>query len=231
MWSIDEESLLLFELLIAPNAAFGELRFQETVTVSSNWIIHCVSQQLLRPIYMSFFHSALLSCWQPFSVMPLSSKYTRSYWGITISGAATVPSLVACSLYLRFCCCCLIYLLITEVEVSQSAEVGSAEGNAPLPFDAISFCIKALLHRYNLISSAVYCFLSLSPISLRTAGKLATKILFNMNHSMSTQVVNMDGWSIIQSPEIILYETAGLTLGCWHLPFVLHFYSIDISDI
>ena len=69
-------------------------------------------------------------------MIPLLSEYKHSYREITISGAATVPSQVARSPYLRFCCS-LIYLLITEAEVSQSAEVGSAEGDAPLFSDAV----------------------------------------------------------------------------------------------
>ena len=79
-------------------------------------------------------------CWQPFSVMPLLTKYKHSYRGITISGAATVLSPVVRSRYLRLCFS-LIYLLITEAEVNQSAEVGSAEGDAPLFSEAIVPCI------------------------------------------------------------------------------------------
>ena len=72
--------------------------------------------------------------------MPLSPEYKHSYGGISISGAATDPSPVVHSRYLRFCFS-LIYLLITETEVSQSVEVGSAEGDAPLFSDAVSICI------------------------------------------------------------------------------------------
>ena len=68
--------------------------------------------------------------------MLLSSEYKHSYRNISILGAATVPSPVARSRYLRFCCD-LIYLLITEAEVSHSVEVGSAEGDAPLFSDAV----------------------------------------------------------------------------------------------
>ena len=68
--------------------------------------------------------------------MPLFPEYKHSYRGITLSGAATVPSPVVRSPYLRFCCC-LIYLLITEADVSQSAELGFAEGDAPLLSDAV----------------------------------------------------------------------------------------------
>ena len=89
---------------------------------------------------MSFFQSALLRLWQPFSVMPLLPEYKHSYRGITISGAATLPSLVACSRYLRFYCN-LIYLLITEDELNQSAEIGSTEGDAPFFSDAFVFCV------------------------------------------------------------------------------------------
>ena len=109
--------------------------------------------------------------------MPLFSEYKHSYWGIIFSGAATVPSPVARSRYLRFCWR-LIYHLVTEVEDSQSAEVGSAEGDAPLISDAIVPCIKQLLHSNNLMSSAVGCILSLSSTALRTAGRLAAEILF-----------------------------------------------------
>ena len=103
----------------------------------SNRIINCVSQQLRRLSLSSFFQSALLRCWQPFSVMMFLSEYKHSYRGITISGAATVPSPVARSPYFRFCCF-LIYFLITEKKVSQSAEVGSAEGDATLLSDAVT---------------------------------------------------------------------------------------------
>ena len=69
--------------------------------------------------------------------MLLVTEYKHSYGGITLSGAATVPSPVARSRYLRLCFS-LFYLLITEAEGSQSAEVGSAEGDAPLPSDAVA---------------------------------------------------------------------------------------------
>ena len=122
------------------NFAVEELSFQKRVTVFPNRIAVCVSQQLQRSSNSSFFQSALLRCWQPFSVMLLSTKYTHSYRGITISGAATVPSPDAHSLYLRFCCF-LIYFLITEKKVSQSAEIGSTEGDAPFFSDAFVFCV------------------------------------------------------------------------------------------
>ena len=89
---------------------------------------------------MIFFQSALLRCWQPFSVMPLASEYKHSYRGISIIDAATAPSPVARSRYLR-CHCCLIYFLITEAEDSQFADVGSAEGDAPLFSDVVVSCI------------------------------------------------------------------------------------------
>ena len=76
--------------------------------------------------------------------MSLAAEYKHSYRGITLSGAATFPLPVDCSRYLRFCCS-LIYLLITEAEDSQSAEVGSTEGDALLLTDAIAPCIKQLL--------------------------------------------------------------------------------------
>ena len=72
--------------------------------------------------------------------MPLVPEYKHSYGGITLSGAATDPSPVDCSRYLRFRFW-LIYLLITEAEVSNSAEVGSAEGDTSLLSDAIAPCI------------------------------------------------------------------------------------------
>ena len=56
------------------------------------------------------------------------------------SGAANLPLRVARNRYLRFCFS-LIYLLITEAEVSHSAEVGSAEGDAPLFSDFVVPCI------------------------------------------------------------------------------------------
>ena len=89
---------------------------------------------------MSFFQSALLRCWQPFSVMLLSTKYKHSYRGITLSGAATVPLPVGRSRYLRLCFS-LFYLLITEVEGSESAEVGFYEGDATLLSGVIAPCI------------------------------------------------------------------------------------------
>ena len=144
----------------------------------SDRIVVCVCQQLQRSSYLSFFHSALLRCWQPFSVMPLLTKYKHSYWGLSISGMATVPSTVVRSRYLRFCCY-LFYILITEVEVSQSADVGSAEGHAALPSDAASICIKPLLHIINLMSSADGCLFSLPSTSLKTARRLAPEILLS----------------------------------------------------
>ena len=110
-------------------------------------------------------------------MMMFLSEYKHSYGGLTLSGAATVPSPVAHSRYLRFCCCCLIYILITEVEDSQFAEVGSAEGDAPLLSDAVFICIKPLLHSHNSMSSADDFSLSLSSTALRTAGRLAAEIL------------------------------------------------------
>ena len=72
--------------------------------------------------------------------MPFLSEYKYRSRGITISGAATVPLRVVRSPYLRFCCC-LIYLLITEAEDNESAELSSAEGDAPLLSDAVVPCI------------------------------------------------------------------------------------------
>ena len=108
--------------------------------------------------------------------MSLAAEYKHSYWGITISGTATVPLPVTRNRYLRFCFG-LIYLLITEAEESQSANVGWTEGHAPLLTDAIPPCIKQLLHRYNLNSSADGCCLSLPSTSLRTAGRSAAEIV------------------------------------------------------
>ena len=61
--------------------------------------------------------------------------------------------------------------------MSNSAEVGSAEGDAPLLSDAIVPCIKPQLLIHNLISSADDCSLSLSSTALRTAERLAAEIL------------------------------------------------------
>ena len=72
--------------------------------------------------------------------MPFLSEYKYSYRGATISGAATVPSPVVRSLYLRRCYR-LIYILITEDEDNESAEVVLAEGDAPLLSDAVVICI------------------------------------------------------------------------------------------
>ena len=160
----------------------------------SNRIIVCVSQQLQRPIYLSFFQSALLRCWQPFSVMPLVTEYKHSYGGITISGAATVPSPVARSRYLWFCCW-LIYILITEAEDSQSADVGSAEGDAPLLSDDVVICIKPLLPNHNLISSADGCLPSLSSTALRTAAEMLL-----LAESFNGYTGRKHGWVSIHSP-------------------------------
>ena len=111
-----------------------------------------------------------------FSPMLLLAEYKHSYRGISISVAATVPSPVARSRYLRFCFF-LIYLLITEAEESESAEVGSAEGDVPLLSYAILPCIKPLLHNHNLMFSAVGCCLSFSSTALRTAGRSAAETL------------------------------------------------------
>ena len=67
-------------------------------------------------------------------------EYKNSYKGVSILGMATVPLKGVRSPYLRFCLC-LIYIVITEVEESQSADVGFAEGDAPLPSDAVVFYI------------------------------------------------------------------------------------------
>ena len=64
------------------------------------------------------------------------------------------------------------------MEESQSAEVGSVEGDAPLFSDFIAICIKLLLLSHSSMSSADGCFLSLSSTALRTAGRLAAEILF-----------------------------------------------------
>ena len=72
--------------------------------------------------------------------MSLAAEYKHSYKGLNISGAATVPSPVARNRYLRFCCR-LIYILITEAQDSQSAEVGSAEGDASFLSYAFVPCI------------------------------------------------------------------------------------------
>ena len=125
---------------MAVNFAVEELSFQKRVTVLPNRIAVCVSQQLQRSSNSSFFQFALLRCWQPLSVMTLLAKYKQSYRGITFAGVATLPSRVAYSRYLRFCCR-LIYTLITEVEESQSADVCLTEGDAPLFPNAVSICI------------------------------------------------------------------------------------------
>ena len=68
--------------------------------------------------------------------MLLSTKYKHSYWGVSIEGAATIPSRGVHSPYLQ-CCYCLIYYLITEAELGQSVELDSAEGYTTLLSDAI----------------------------------------------------------------------------------------------
>ena len=60
--------------------------------------------------------------------------------------------------------------------MSQSAEVDSSEGDAPLIFNAVVNCILPYLHNHNCISSADGCLLSLSTTYLRTAGKSAAEI-------------------------------------------------------
>ena len=63
--------------------------------------------------------------------------------------------------------------------MSQSADVDSAEGDAPLLSDVIFICIKPLLHSHNLMSSADGCCLSLSSTALRTAERLTAEILLS----------------------------------------------------
>ena len=63
--------------------------------------------------------------------------------------------------------------------MSQSADVGSAEGHAPFLSDAVLICIKPLLHSQNLISSADGFSLSLSSTALRTVGMLAEEMLLS----------------------------------------------------
>ena len=109
--------------------------------------------------------------------MLLIPEYQHSYGGITISDAATVPSRGARNPYLRFCCC-LNDLFITEGEVSQSDEVGSAESDASFFSDAVVICIQTLIPNHNYRSSAVRCSPSFFSISLRTAGKLSAEIHF-----------------------------------------------------
>ena len=89
---------------------------------------------------MSLFQTALLRWLQPFSVMPLLSEYKHSYWGINISVGANFPSRAVDSRYLRLCFR-LIYILITEVKISQTADVGFAEGDTPLLSDVAVDCI------------------------------------------------------------------------------------------
>ena len=131
---------MLFEGRVAPYCAVGELHFHEGETMFTNRIVPCVSQQLHKYSVSSFFQSALPRCWQPFSVISLYPKYKLIYEGISISGTATLPSLSVHNRYLRFCYV-LIYPLITKVEVSQSAEVYSAEGDTSLLSDVVSICV------------------------------------------------------------------------------------------
>ena len=60
--------------------------------------------------------------------------------------------------------------------MSQSSNVGFAEGDASLLSDAVIPCIKLLVRSHNSMSSAVVCFYSFSSISLRTAERLVSKI-------------------------------------------------------
>ena len=124
---------------------------------------------------MSFFQSALLRRMQPFSVILLLTKYKHSYRDLTFSATATVPSRDVHIPYLRWHCN-LIYLLTTEAEVNQSADVGSAEGDAPLFPNAIVIYIYPQLPSYNLI----YCSFSssLSSTARRRRGRSAATILF-----------------------------------------------------
>ena len=66
----------------------------------------------------------------------LSSNYKHSYREISIAGAATFLARVARSRYLRYCYG-LIYYLITEAEVNQSADIGFAEVLTALFSDVI----------------------------------------------------------------------------------------------
>ena len=62
--------------------------------------------------------------------------------------------------------------------MSQSAEVGSAEGDAPLFSDAVFTYVQSLLPSHNRISSAALCLLSFVLTSLRNPGRLAAEIFF-----------------------------------------------------
>ena len=150
-----------------------ELHFQDRVTVFSNRILVCVSKQLRRLSASSYFQSALVKLRQPFSVMSLMSECRHSYWGITFLGAASFPSPVARNPYLWYSFS-LTYLLITEVEKSQLAEVGSAEDLATLLSDAIVHCIYPLLLSHKCMSPT--CFLSFPSTSLRTTGRSSAEI-------------------------------------------------------
>ena len=156
------------------------------------------SQYLPRLRISSFFQSALLRQLQPFSVMLFSPEYNHSYWGVAFSGAATVPSRVVRSLYLRFCCC-LIYILITEAEVFQSANVGLAEGDTPLLFNAVVPCIKRELQSNNLISSAVVCLSSFFSTSQRTAERLEVEILL-CSESVDGYASSKYDWLRVHNP-------------------------------
>ena len=69
-------------------------------------------------------------------------------------------------------------VLITEAEGSEFADVKLAEGDALLLSETVSICIKPLLHRHNLMTSAVGCSLSFSSTALRTAGRLRQNYFF-----------------------------------------------------
>ena len=61
--------------------------------------------------------------------------------------------------------------------MSDSVDVGSAEGRTSLLSNGVYICVKPLLRIHNCMSSTVRCSLSLSSTSLRTAGRQA-EILF-----------------------------------------------------
>ena len=163
--------------------------------------------------------------------MPLFPEYKHSYWGIKFPVAATVPSPVVHIRYLRFCCC-LIYILITEVEGSQSAEVGSAEGDAPLFSDFIAICIKLQLLSHSSMSSADGCFLSLSSTALRTAGRLAAEILL-LSESFNGYAGGKHGWLWVHSflSRNCFWRGCGPRSPLLELAAQPSLLSIDISDI
>ena len=126
--------------------------------------------------------------------------------------------------------------------MSQSADLCSAEGNAPLLSDAIAICIQIQLHSQKSMSSAVRCLLSLSSTSLRTAGRLAAEIHF-LSESIkrvlrSYTCVTEDAYFIRRKLLLMrlrtLFSAVGISVGiCCLFPIIIESicYIFKILDL